>query len=166
MIFYFGSRKLILVTLLTIPVISAAEPAGFVSFVESKLITEIWLNPGFYSYHFQRSKGLNDNNIGLGGEYRYSTTSSISLGVYENSDNLTSHYIGWYWQPLAVGSVRIGAVVGLIDGYHTWSGDWFIAAIPAASFEYKNIGANLLLIPGFQDKLYGSITLQLKIRVY
>jgi len=160
------SSKLILVSLITMPAVTAAEPAGFVSFVESRPISEIWLNPGFYSYHFQRSKGLNDNNIGLGGEYRYSTTGSISLGVYQNSDRLTSRYVGWYWQPLAVGSVRVGAVVGLIDGYHTWSGDWFIAAIPAASIEYKNIGANLLLIPSYQNKIYGSVTFQLRIRVF
>ncbi len=163
-LFYF--RKLFFFALMTIPMTSVAETKGFLSFIDSKQINEIWINPGFYSYHVQRSKGLNDNNIGLGGEYRYSTISSFSIGVYDNSDSLTSHYVGWYWQPLAVGSVRCGAVVGVIDGYHTWNGNWFVAAIPAASIEYKNFGVNLLLIPSYQDKLYGSITFQLKIRVF
>jgi hypothetical protein len=158
--------KQLVIALMMIPTLSLAETAGFVSLIESEPISQIWLNPGFYSYHVQRARGLNDNNVGFGAEYRYSTTSSVSLGVYRNSDDLTSRYIGWYWQPLAVGPVRCGAVIGAIDGYHTWNGNWFIAAIPVASVELRNIGMNLLLIPTYQDKLYGSITIQVKIGIF
>ena len=45
-------------------------------------------------------------------------------------------------------------------------GGWFIAVIPAASFEYKNVGANLMFVPSYKDRLYGAISLQLKFRVF
>ena len=160
------SNRLIAVGMALIPAISAAESQGYFAYVASRPISELWLNPGFYSYHVQRNKGLNDNNIGLGAEYRYSTANSVTLGVFENSDRQTSHYAGWYWQPLGLGPVRIGAVVGAIDGYPMWNGGWFVAVIPAASIEYSSIGANLLLIPSYKNKLYGSITFQLKLRVF
>ncbi len=157
---------LTLIGLALSPALSAAETLGIFTVAESKPVSELWLNPGFYSYHFQRNKGFNDSNFGLGGEYRYSTTGSVTLGVFENSDRQTSHYAGWYWQPLGLGPVRLGAIAGAIDGYPMWNGGWFIAVIPTASIEYKYIGANLMFIPGYKDKLYGAITLQLKLRVF
>lgn len=153
--------------LVLIPAIATAETLGSMTVIESKPINELWLNPGFYSYHFQTDKGLNNRNIGLGGEYRYSTVGSITLGMLDNSNNKMSHYAGWYWQPLALSRVRLGAVMGVIDGYPKMqNGGWFVIAIPTASIEYKRIEANLLMIPGYKDKLYGSLSLQLKFRVF
>lgn len=147
--------------------ISFASGAEIFSIIESKPITELWLNPGFYSYHFQKNKGLNSSNFGLGGEYHYSTVSSVTLGVFNNSNRQTSHYAGWYWQPVGLGPVRFGAVVGAMDGYPTMKdGGWFLATIPAVSVEYKNIGANLLITPSYKDKLHGALSLQLKVKVY
>ena len=161
-------RKLLIVFgLASIPAVSAAETSGFISIAESKTISELWLNPGFYSYHFQKDKGLNNSNFGFGGEYRFSTVSSVTLGIFDNSDRQTSRYVGWYWQPLESGPVRFGAVVGAIDGYlHMLNGGWFIAVIPTASIEYENIGANLMFVPSYKDRLYGAISLQLKFRVF
>lgn len=160
-------KSLIVIGLALIPALSAAETRGFISIAESKPVSELWLNPGFYSYHFQKDKGLNNNNLGLGGEYRYSTVSSVTLGIFDNSDRQTSRYIGWYWQPLESGPVRFGAVVGAIDGYpHMLDGGWFIAVIPTASIQYKSIGANLMFVPSYKDRLYGAISLQLKFRVF
>jgi hypothetical protein len=161
-------RKSLLVIGLTLaPIVSAAETTGFISIAESKPISELWLNPGFYSYHFQKDKGLNNSNFGLGGEYRYSTVSSVTLGIFDNSDRQTSRYVGWYWQPLEFGPLRFGAVVGAVDGYpHMLDGGWFIAVIPTASIQYKLIGANLMFVPSYKDRLYGAISLQLKLRVF
>jgi hypothetical protein len=148
--------------------ISFASSADTFSIIEPKPVSEFWLNPGFYSYHFQKNKGLNDSNFGLGGEYRYSTVNSVALGVFDNSDRQTSRYAGWYWQPLGVGpAARFGAVVGAIDGYPKMqNGGWFLAVIPTASIEYKNIGANLMFVPSYKDRLYGAISLQLKLKVF
>ena len=147
--------------------ISVADPSGLFSIIEPKPISELWLNPGFYSYHFKKDMGFNNNNFGLGGEYRYSTTHSIVAGSFHNSDWQTSHYVGWSWQPLALGPVRMGMVVGGIDGYpKAFNGGWFPAALPEASLEYKNIGANLIFTPGYKDKLYAALSLQLKVKIY
>ena len=145
---------------------TAAETRQFISVIEPKPIGEFWLNPGFYSYHFQKDLGLKNNNFGLGGEYRYSTVSAITLGIFENSDLETSRYVGWYWQPLRLGAVRLGAVVGVIDGYPKMlNGNWFVAAMPAASYEYKNIGINCLFISSYKDRLHGSISMQFKLKL-
>jgi hypothetical protein len=147
--------------------ISCTSGAEIFSIIESKPISELWLNPGLYSYHFQREKDLNNKNFGLGGEYRISTVSSVTLGLIDNSDRKTSHYAGWYWQPLGVGPVRFGAVVGAMDGYPKMvNGGWFFAFIPTASFEYKNVGANLMYVPSYKDRLYGAISLQLKFKMF
>jgi len=146
--------------------ISLSSNAEILSIIESKSISEIWLNPGAYSYHFQKDKGFDNNNIGLGGEYRYSTTGSVMLGFFHNSDRNTSHYVVWHWQPLELGPVHLGAVVGVVDGYpQMLDGGWFPAVIPMLSVEYQNIGANLLLVPSYQNRLHGAISLQLKLRV-
>lgn len=141
--------------------------AAIFSVIESKPINELWLNPGLYSYHFRKNKGLNDQNFGFGGEYRYSTVSSVTLGRFNNSTRQTSHYAGWYWQPVSLGPVRLGAVVGALDGYPNMRhGGWYFAVIPTASIEYKNFGANVLFVPDYQDKVYGSISVQLKLKVF
>ncbi len=167
-------KALVLIGILLAPILSVAETlastavaSSFFALVESKPIKELWLNPGFYSYHFNKNKGLDNNNFGLGGDYRYSTVSAVTLGVLHNSDKHISHYMGWYWQPLGVGQVRLGAVIGAINGYPKMqNGAWFIALIPGASFEYKNVGVNMLFTPGYKDRLYGAISLQLKLRVF
>jgi len=156
--------KCLLLGFMLIPGISAAEQSAF---IESKAISELWLNPGFYSQHFQRDKGHNNRNFGVGGEYRYSTVSSVTLGIFDNSDRLTSHYAGWYWQPVRVGPIRLGAVVGVIDGYPKMlDGGWFAAVIPSASLEFQNIGVNLLFIPSYKDRLYGALSFQFKLKLH
>ena len=147
--------------------ISSTSNAKAFLVIESKPISELWLNPGVYSYHFQRDKGFNNNNYGLGAEYRYSTVGSIMVGGFYNSDRYTSHYVAWHWQPLGLGPVRFGAVVGAIDGYPKMlDGGWFFAVIPTVGIDYENIGASLLLVPSYQNRLHGAISLQLKLRVF
>jgi len=57
-------------------------------------MADVWLNPGFYSYHFDKEKNLNNNNHGFGVEASISKTYSLTAGVFENSNRATSHYIG------------------------------------------------------------------------
>jgi hypothetical protein len=130
-------------------------------------LKEAWLNAGFYSYHFQRDKGLNDSNPGLGGEYRFSTVASATVGRFYNSDRVYSSYAGVYYQPIALGPVRIGAVFGAFDGYPKMrNGGWFPAAIPTLSYEYKSVGLNLAIVPTYKDRLYGALSFQLKFKVF
>ena len=152
---------------LGLAVVSLASNAKTISVVEPKPANELWLNFGEYSYHFDKDKGLNNRNFGLGIEYRYSTRSSIMVGEFHNSDWYTSHYAAWHWQPLGWGPVRFGVVAGAMDGYPKMlDGGWFLAVIPTVGIEYKHIGANLFLVPSYQNRLYGAISLQMKFRVF
>ncbi len=159
-------NTLICVCMTIISSTSNAESWAGISNIESTPINEFWLNAGFFTYHFQSNLHLNDNNLGLGGEYRYSTTSSIVLGEFHNSDWVTSDYVGWYWRPVALGPVSFGAEMGVIDGYPKFAnGGWFPVVIPAAGYEYKNIGANIIVIPNYSEQLHGGISLQFKIKL-
>lgn len=145
---------------------SAAQAGDLVTTIEAKPIGELWLNPGMVSYHYDRDRGLNNNNYGLGAEYRVSTVASVTAGRFYNSDREYSNYAGLYYQPFAIGPVRIGAVVGGFDGYpRMHDGGWFLAAIPMLSYEYGRVGLNVALIPTYKDRLYGAISFQLKLKV-
>lgn len=128
-------------------------------------IGKTWINPGFYSYHFQRNKGLEDANPGIGFEYPLSSTYSLTAGMFRNSDRETSHYIGMYVTPIEFHGVKLGAVVGGFDGYpNAFHGGWFPALIPTAAIEGKNWGLNIAIIPEIKNRLYGAISFQLKYR--
>ena len=80
-------------------IVAGAAPAA---------LAEVWVNPGFYSHHFDKSKNLNNSNHGLGVEATINHTYSLTAGVFENSNRATSHYIGAYVMPqdLAEGQWR------------------------------------------------------------
>jgi len=152
--------------LASIPTISTAASTETSSIIATKPIQEVWINPGFYSYHFDTEKNLNNNNLGLGVEYRYSTVNSITAGRFNNSDRKISYYAGWSWQPFALGPVRLGGTLGVINGYpKANNGDWFPFVIPAASYEYKRVGISVTLIPTYKDVIYGSLTVELRLKV-
>ena len=66
--------------------VAHAEDERNCNIFDSMTLSETWINVGFYSYHFQRDKGLNDSNPGIGAEYRFSSKSSITAGRFYNSD--------------------------------------------------------------------------------
>jgi hypothetical protein len=147
--------------------ISYADAPLTVSTIDSSPVSELWINPGFYTYHFQSSNRFNNINLGWGGEYRYSTTSSFVLGKFHNSDWGKSDYIGWYWRPFQIGSLSFGAEIGAINGYPKMqNGSWFPMVVPVASFENKYMGANFVFVPSYNDQLHGGISIQFKLKVY
>ena len=128
---------------------------------------ELWLDSGFATYHFQSDKDLNGRNPGIGVEYRFSDTSSLTAGRFYNSDRQHSNYAGMYYQPWNVGGVKLGAVAGGFDGYPKMrDGGWFLALIPVATFEYKRVGINLAVIPTYKDRLHGGISVQFKFKLW
>lgn len=128
-------------------------------------LSGVWINPGFYSYHFDRDKGLNDRNPGIGIEWPLAPMYSFTAGLFHNSDRVTSHYIGVYVMPLEWKGVKFGAAVGGFDGYQmTNNGGWFPAIIPTVAFEGQHWGLNVAVIPEIKNRLYGAITFQLKYR--
>lgn len=130
-------------------------------------IRELWVNPGFYAYHFQRDRHLNNRASGLGAEYRFSRSGAIAVGVYHNSNWSFSHYLGYFWRPLAIGPARFGLIAGAVNGYPgTRKGGWFPAVLPTVSVEYRRVGLNMFYIPSYKDSVNGSITLQIKLRIF
>lgn len=153
----------------------AASPATVFAQVENgadagafdlpRELRKVWLNPGFYSYHFDRNKGLEDFNPGLGFEYPVNETVSVTAGAFRNSDRVQSRYVGVYVMPFEFHGVKFGAVVGGFDGYPNYrNGNWFPALIPTAAIEGRRWGLNIAIIPSYKDRLYGALTLQLKYR--
>ena len=129
--------------------------------------SEVWLDTGFATYHFQSDKNLNGRNPGIGLEYRYSDESALTAGRFYNSDRQHSNYAGVYYQPWAVGPVRLGAVLGGFNGYPKMrEGGWFLAIIPAATFEYKRVGINVAVVPTYKNRLHGGISMQLKFKLW
>ncbi len=161
-----GAALLALTALLSLAPPSARADNPF-EMIDNKPVQELWLNPGFYSYHYQRDKGLNDSNPGFGAEYRFSTVASATAGRFYNSDREYSNYLGAYYQPVALGTVRIGAAFGGFNGYPRMrDGGWFLAAVPVLSFDYRRVGINVSIVPSYKDRLYGAISLQLKLKAF
>jgi len=135
--------------------------------IDTQPVSEVWIDSGFASYHFNRNEGLNGNNYGLGAEYRYSTVSAVTVGRFYNSNRDYSDYVGLYYQPLALGPVHLGFVAGGFNGYPNMkNGGWFLAAIPTASAEWNRFGFNLAFVPTLKNRLYGALSLQIKVRVW
>ena len=169
--FRFAAARCAGLTLLA-PLLLAALPAhaddgDLFKQIDNQPLQELWLNPGFYSYHFQRDKGLNDSNPGFGAEYRFSTVASVTVGRFYNSDRAYSDYAGVYYQPISLGPLRLGGVLGGFNGYPKMrEGGWFPAVIPVISYEYERVGLNLAIVPTYKDRLYGAFSFQLKIKMF
>lgn len=143
-----------------------ADSDQWIGLADNQPLRQTWLNAGFFSYHFQRDKNLNGSNGGLGIEQRLSTVTALTAGRFYNSDRRYSNYAGVYYQPVALGPFRVGAVVGGFNGYPRMrDGGWFLAAVPVASVEYQSVGLNLAFVPSYKDRLYGAISLQLKLKI-
>jgi hypothetical protein len=127
--------------------------------------SRLWVNAGFYSAHFDTHQGLRNANPGLGAEYRINDVWSVTAGRYLNSNDTYSNYVGGYYQPWRINNVKLGAAVGLFNGYpQAFNGGWFPAVLPTATWESGLVGLNVALVPPLKDRLYGALSVQLKFR--
>ena len=157
---------IVLGLLLSFPVASQESTSWF-QFIEPIRESELWINPGMYSCHFQKDQNLNSNNWGIGLEYRFNTVASVTLGSFKNSDNGHSSYAGIYYQPIAIGLVKLGVVAGGFNGYQSSNnGGWFPAVLPALTIEEGRLGVNLFFIPTVGDRVHGGISVQAKLKLY
>ena len=141
--------------------------SGPIDIIEPAYKSELWLNPGLLTYHFDQNKDLNALNYGFGAEYKFSSVASVTAGIYRNSHYQQSGYVGAYWQPIAIGPLNIGVVAGGFNGYsNTNNGGWFPAVLPALTVEGDWIGFNILVIPTVPNRIAGSLSLQMKIKVF
>ena len=155
------------VTFCTLSAPAKAQASDFFSIAKHEAQSELWLNPGMFSYHFDRERSFNSRNIGFGAEYRFSSVASFTVGTYNNSYHESSNYIGAYWQPILLGPFKFGAVAGGFNGYSkTNDGGWFPAIVPALTYEGERFGFNLLMVPSIPDKVAGSLSVQFKLKVF
>jgi len=144
-----------------------AHGADFFTKIDPAPTSELWIDTGFYTAHFDGDKDLNNNNKGLALEYRFSGTLAATGGRFYNSGRAWSNYAGVIWQPYAVGPVRVGLALAAFDGYpKTRDGGWFPGVIPTLTYEYQRVGVNVGIIPNYKDRLYGGISFQLKFKLF
>ena len=131
---------------------------------------QVWLNPGFLSWHFDRSKDLRGDNWGVGAEVVFTPDHTVMAGNFINSNGERSNYASYQWRPLHwrpsdIG-VSAGIGLGVVDGYPYHNGGWFAALFPLLAVEGKRIGANFTIVPTIKDKVNGAVVLQIKLRVW
>ncbi len=147
-----------LVSASTTEAAKAAEPAGTYK-------PQIWVNLGGFSRHFASNKGYNENNLGLGLEYRTSDEIAYMAGAYYNSVRKTTSYAAVNWQPWQLGPVKLGAALGVMNGYPSLAnGGSFFAALPMATVEGRHVGINFGVVPSM-GKVDGAVILQFKLRL-
>ena len=131
----------------------------------------VWLNPGFYSYHFDQDADLRENNVGFGAQVELKRNHVLTAGTFLNSDDERSRYAGYEWRPLHWQPAKLhlsaGLIIAALDGYpRAENGGWFAAVLPVVSVEWKRLGVNLTVVPETEDRLYGAIAIQFKFRVW
>jgi hypothetical protein len=145
----------------------AASSAFAESGADDVTSNSVWISPGFWSRHFDRSAGYREDNIGLGAELDFSPDLFVQAGSYINSDRARSHYAGGAWEPFERWGIRAGIYGGAFDGYPAMrNGGWFIAAFPMISMRTDRIGLNLTAIPNYGNRLHGALVAQVLFRVW
>ena len=158
------NAPLVLLAALAAPSSFAASPAPALN-LEPPSSGQVWLNVGGFSRHFDRQAGHNENNFGLGIEYRTSPEIAYMAGSYRNSVRKNTHFAAVNWQPWTMGGFKLGAAVGVMNGYPAMNrGGNFFAALPMATYEGRRFGVNVGLIPSMKD-VDGAVVVQFKLRV-
>lgn len=129
--------------------------------------SELWVNTGGVSYHFDRAKSFNEVHAGVGVEWRANEDISVMAGFHKNSLNLRSRYASVQYQPLSIAGIKFGVSAGALDGYPLKrDGGAFFAAIPMATWEGKRFGVNVGVIPDMpKQHVDGAVVVQFKWRI-
>lgn len=134
-------------------------------------LPQVWLNPGIYSHHFDSSKGLRNNNAGVGAEVMLAPDHALMAGSFINSNRARTRYAGYQWRPLhwefSGFTATAGIALGAFDGYPNYrDGAWFVAPLPMLAIEGRRVGANISLIPTVANRFDGALAVQVKLRVW
>lgn len=93
------------------------------------------------SFHFDRDKQYNENNVGLGLEHRVNDDWSISAGFFRNSFDRHTNYLFAGYTPVEVAGWRTGVVMGAVTGYENGASPWLTGV---AMRDFGRIGINLV----------------------
>lgn len=156
--------KLAVFSLTTLAVVAASS---LQSCKAAENESSLWVNTGGFSKHFD-DNGRNETNLGLGVEYRLRDDVSVMTGFHTNSLNLRTRYAAVNYQPFEIGPFKIGASIGVMDGYPLKNeGKMFFAALPMVTYEGKFVGVNLGVIPNIPSQhVEGAFVAQIKFKMF
>jgi hypothetical protein len=138
---------------------------------EARTSPQVWINPGFVSWHFDRGKDFREDNWGVGVEVVLVPEHAVMAGTFINSDGEHTRYVAYQWRPLRWRpygvDVSAGIALGAFDGYpRVNDGGWFAAPLPLLAVEGRYFGVNFTVVPTIQDKVHGAFVIQIKLRVW
>lgn len=141
------------------------------SAADAEFSRQAWINPGIYSYHFDRSAGFRDNNVGFGVEVLLAPDHAVMGGTFINSQSARTYYGAYQWRPLHwhPGGIDVsaGILLGAFDGYPSYrGGGWFVAPMPVLAIDGKRVGINLSIVPKVADGMGAAMSFQIKLRVW
>jgi len=131
---------------------------------------QVWLNPGFLSYHADRRADFREDNIGYGAEALFAPDHGFFAGNFINSVRSRSTYAMYQWRPLHWRPYGVdmsaGAIAGVINGYPNHrDGGWNLGVLPMLYFEGERFGANFVIVPSRNpDKRLVAIQLKFRVR--
>ena len=151
--------------LVSLPLVASRAQA------DDPVMPQVWLNPGIFSYHFDRTKDLREDNVGFGAEVVLHDDHSLLAGSIINSDRRRSRYGAYHWRPLhwRIAGLRVsaGLAVGVFDGYPRYrDGGRFVAPLPLLALEGDRMGANIAIIPTLGNRLNGAVAIQFKLKIW
>jgi hypothetical protein len=106
-----------------------------------------WLHTGALTYHFDRTADRTGNNLGIGGEYRFSEEHWIGGGLFHNSFGDVSPYLGYAYVPWRWKGFLLGGSIGVTANYKSDGRRPAPVIMPVIAYDWKNFGVNILLIP-------------------
>lgn len=125
---------------------------------------EYWGVMTLGSYHVNPAEHYNENNLGLGVEYRRDALIATA-GAYRNSAYKNSVYAMVGALPIEVGPFKMGGLVGIANGYPLMNNGGIVpAAAGIIALEGERAGVNLVIIPGIKEKTPLTIAVQVKVK--
>lgn len=131
-----------------------------------------YANVNLRSVHLEKwaADSLNQDNFGLGAEYRANRTWGFMGGFYRNSYRRTTVYALGTWTPLHLGdrwSLDAGVAAGLATGYRVDEVPTrpFMGAFLVRLNTPSHVGLNLMIVPNSGHRSSGFVGFQLAIPI-
>lgn len=105
---------------------------------------DLYVSPGGFSYHADRSKGYNEVNHGLSLTYRADDELAYSAGFFGNSLHRRAWFAAARWTPAQLGVLRAGALLGVVTGYEAAGGGPIPVALPAVAADIGPVDVTVI----------------------
>ncbi len=124
-----------------------------------------WVTAGWLSWHFRRADERNAANLGIGLEMDANPQWTMAGGVYHNSFYDTSFYVGAIRQYWVKDKLRLGLMLGAVNGYrHLNDGGFYPYVFPMLQYQGQTLGVNLALVPPVDKTTGGLVAVQFKVK--